>query len=493
MSFFGLFDKPLPPWDERRVLIKWNSFEPWTIADSFEGTQVFGDTGSGKSSTSAKLFASAMLRAGYGGLVLTVKPEDTEDWRRYLEENGRSQDGVFFGPQNGTCFNFLDYELKHGARLGVGSRNATRILSELVAMAQRETSGGGDPFWKQAAEMLIAHTLDLITAAEEKPSMLLAREVVASAPVSPDQARDPQWQEWSKCWELIARGRARAGQAHDFRQAEAYWLGEFPRTPEKTRQSVVSTFTALVAQHFCGQAMHQMFGGDTSISPDDVFAGKVVAVNLPVLTYGQAGRFASVVWKYCTQLALERRADRQRPVFLFSDEAHYFITDHDQLFQTTARSARCATVYLTQNRSNLFAASPGDAGRHRVQSLVACLKTQIMHQCSDEETRKAFADSIGKRRITRLSSTSNFGHGRPTHSESEQWVDDYWVLPDTATNLRTGGTANGFQVTAIVTKAGKRFSNGKPAMRVKFDQRNFEPSFWGSQTIIAIPKPEPKH
>jgi hypothetical protein len=491
MSLFGN-RKPQLPWDEGRMLVRWNSYYPWTIGDSFEGVQVWGDTGSGKSSTSARVLAGAMLRAGYGGLVLTVKPEDVQEWRRNLEENGRKEDGIFFGPQEGGCFNFLAYELAHGARLGVGSKNATRILTELVSMAQREATGGGDPFWRLSAEMLIAHTLDLITAAGELPSLLLARELVASAPLSLDQARDPQWQEWSKCWELIARGRARAGQAHDFHQAEGYWLQEFPRMPEKTRQSVVATFTASVAHHFCSEAMHRMFGGGTSVSPDDIFAGKVVVVSLPVLTYGQAGRFASVVWKYCTQLALERRTDRQRPVFLFSDEAHYFLTDHDQLFQTTARSARCATVYLSQNRSNYLAESPGDAGRHRMQSLVACLKTQIMHQCSDEETRRAFADSIGKHRITRLSNTHQFGQGRTTHSESEQWVDEYWVLPDTATNLKTGGKANGFQVTAIVSKAGKRFGNGKPALRVQFDQRNFEERFWGSQTIVALRKPEPK-
>jgi hypothetical protein len=488
MSLFSR--KPLPRWDGRRVLIKWNSLDPWTIADSFEGVQVFGDTGSGKSSTSARVMAGAMLRAGYGGLVLTVKPEDADEWRRNLEENGRKEDGIFFGPQNADCFNFLAYELAHGARLGVGSKNATRILSELVAMAQRDATGGGDPFWRQSAEMLIGYTLDLITAAGERPSMLLARELVASGPLSPDQARDPQWQEDSKCWQLLTQGRERAGQAHDFRMAEAYWLKEFPRTPEKTRQSIVATFTASVAHHFCSETMHRLFGGGTTVSPDDIFAGKIIVVNLPLLAYGQAGRFASIAWKYCTQLALERRTDRERPVFLFSDESHYFVTDHDQLFQTTARSARCATVYLTQNKSNYLAESPGSAGQHRVQSLCACLKTQILHQCSHEETRRAFADAIGKRRITRLSNTHQFGHGKTTHSENEQVVDDYWVLPDSATNLKTGGTANNFEVTAIVTKAGKRFSNGKPALRVQFDQRNFEPSFWGSRTIVAVPKPK---
>lgn len=490
MSLFSR--KPLAPWDERRVLIRWNGYDNWTVGDSFEGTQVWGDTGSGKSSASARVLAAAMLRAGYGGLVLTVKPEDTQEWRRNLEENGRTADGLIFGPQEGGCFNFLQYELAHGARLGVGSKNATRILSELVAMAQREATGGGDPFWRQSAEMLIAHTLDLMAAAGAVPSMLLARELIMSAPLSPDQARDPQWQEGSECWRLITQGRARAGATHDFCMAEAYWLKEFPRTPEKTRQSIVATFAASVAHHFCGQAMHEMFGRGTTVSPDDIFGGKIVVVNLPTLDYHAAGRFASIVWKFCVQLALQRRTDRQRPVFIFSDEAHHFVTDHDQLFQTTARSARCAVVYLTQNRSNYFAESPGDAGRHRVQSLVACLKTQIMHQCSHEETRRAFADSIGKQRVTRLSNTHQFGHGRTTHSESEQWVDEYWVLPDTATNLKTGGVANGYEVTAFVTKAGKRFSNGKPALRVRFDQRNFEPSFWESRTIVAVPKPEPK-
>ena len=42
------------------------------------------------------------------------------------------------------------------------------------------------------------------------------------------------------------------------------------------------------------------------------------------------------------------------------------------------------------------------------------------------------------------------------------------------------------QVTAIVTKAGKRF-DGKPYLLAQYDQRNFEPSFWGSRTAVAIP------
>lgn len=495
MSLFSwLFSSDMGDWDDGRTLVLWNDDEPWTIGDSFEGVQVWGDTGSGKSSTSGRLFAAAMLRAGYGGLVLTVKPEDTEQWRRNLEENGRAQDGVFFGPQAGTCFNFLDYELRHGARLGFGSRDAARILAELVSLAHRDAQSG-DTFWQKSAQVLIGKTLDLIAAAGTTPSMLLANEIIQSGPQFLDQTKDSQWQAQSKCWQLLTRGRQRANGEHDFQQAEVYWTREFPLLPEKTRQSIVATFTASVAQHFCSAPMHAMFGGATNISPDDISDGKIVVVNLPVLDYGEAGRFASIVWKYCTQLALQRQAKRERPVFIFSDESHYFLTDHDQLFQTTARSARCATVYLTQNRSNYLAESPGDAGRNRVASMCACLKTQILHQCSHEETRRAFAEAIGKHRFKRPTETRSYGNGAPTHSVTDHLVDDFWVSPDSATSLKTGGEAYDYKVEAFMTKAGKSFDGRKPALRALFDQRDFERSFWSgfwddSHTTVAIEKPK---
>jgi len=490
MSIFNdLFGK-WKDWDERTALVLWNDSERWTIADSFEGVQVWGDTGSGKSSTSARVLAAAMLRAGYGGLVLTVKPEDTEQWRRNLEENGRSRNGIFFGPQDGCCFNFLDYELQHGAQTGLGSTNATRILTELVSMAQGD-SRAGDSFWQDSAEVLIGNTLDLITAAGVTPSMLLAKEIIDSGPRFLDQVKDTQWQAQSKCWELLNQGRQRANGTHAFKQASTYWQRDFPSIPEKTRQSIVATFTASVAQHFCSEPMHRMFGGSTTFNPDNIFNGDVVVVNLPVLKYHDAGRFASVVWKYCTQLALQRRVNRERPVFIFSDESHYFVTDHDQLFQTTARSARCAVVYLTQNLSNYLAESPGDAGRNRIASMAACLKTQILHQCSHDETRQAFSNTIGKHRLMQTRETNSYGQGKPRYGENREPTDDYWVLPGEATSLKTGGQTNKYQVAAIVTKAGKCFRDGKPALRVRFDQRNFERSFWGrSYTTVCLAKPK---
>jgi hypothetical protein len=489
MSLFNLFSKtPVAPWDEQRPLIKWNGDEPWTIGDSFEGVQVFGDTGSGKSSTSAKLLASAMLRAGYGGLVLTVKQEDSEEWRKLLAENGRERDGIFFGQGDDLCFNFLDYELQRGKAKRLGSRNASLILAELISLTQR-SAGRTDDFWNHAANEMVSQVLELFMAAGELPSLKLAKEVIESAPKA-GQVKDSLWQKDSKCYGLIVKGRSRAAGDPDFEQAERYWLEQFPNMAEKTRSSIVATFTASVARHFCPADVHRLFGESTTVRPEDIFDGKILVVDLPVKTYGPAGRFANIVWKYCVQLAVERRENRQRPVFIFADESHHFLTDNDQLFQTTARSSRCCVVNLTQNLGNYFAQSPGDVGRYRVESLCNCLKTRIIHQCSDPRTRNWFADAIGKHRIKREDGEStSFGPGKPVPTYNERLVDDYWVLPDLATGLKTGGPANDCQVSAIVTKAGKMFSGGKPAMRANFDQRKFEPGTGGGNTVVAIPKP----
>ncbi len=358
----------------------------------------------------------------------------------------------------------------------------------MISLTQR-SAGRADDFWNQAANEMVSNILVLFLAAGEVPSLKLAKEVVESAPKYVSQWREPVWQLESRCWELIQKARANSARTPDFAMAEKYWLQGFPDMPEKTRSSIVVTFGASVAQHFSFDDVHRLFGELTNVTPEDIFDGKIIVVDMPVKIDHAAGRFASIIWKYCVQLAVERRSNKQRPVFIFADESQHFFTDYDQLFQTTARSSRCSVVYLTQNLPNYLSQSPGEAGRYRVESMCNCLKTRIIHQCSDPATRNWFANAIGKRRIMRPDSEStSFGKGRPVPSRNEKLVDDYWVLPDLATGLKTGNVANRYQVTAIVTKAGKMFRNGRPALLARFDQRTFEPGYWPNHTVVAIPR-----
>src|SRR4051794_34371399 len=52
----------------------------WTVNDAFEGTQIFGETGSGKTTGSGARIARAFLEKGFGGLVLTAKTTDAYEW-----------------------------------------------------------------------------------------------------------------------------------------------------------------------------------------------------------------------------------------------------------------------------------------------------------------------------------------------------------------------------------------------------------------------------
>lgn len=488
-KLFGGNQAPASPWDEQTKLIHWKGERgsaDWTIGDSFEGVQVFGDTGSGKSSASAKLLATALLRAGYGGLVLTVKKEDSSEWLDLVFKNNRTNDTIFFAPGGEHCFNFLEYELKHGVKNGLGSLGAAQILSEMVSLAQRG-AGRADDFWTQSANELISHTLQVIHASGETPSLKLAKALIESAPRSLPEANDPQWRDEDRTllWKLLQRGQAAGGD--DFKLAEDYWLVQFPQMAEKTRSSVVATFTASVAQYFCPEIIHRLFGGTTTVTPDDIAAGKIVVVNLPVKQFGAAGRFAGIIWKYCAQLAIERREDKDRPIFIFVDEAHHFLADYDQLFQTTARSSRCAVVYLTQSLSNYFALSPGSTGKHRVDSLCNCLKTKILHQCSHPETRQTFADAIGKRRDEKVSETVSHGNGSPKVSETTSRGYEFLIHPDRATRLKTGGKVNDCRVEGIVYKAGKQIGDQPYLLVAHFDQRNLEPA--SGQSAVSLPLP----
>ena len=131
-------------------LSKWDSF---TVADAFEGTLVLGATGSGKSTGSGRTLALSYLRAGFGGLVLTAKPDERALWESYCRTAGRWRDLKIFSPTAKLRFNFLDYELnRKGAGAGL-TDNLVALFSEILQIAERSGSSGGredEGYWRRA-------------------------------------------------------------------------------------------------------------------------------------------------------------------------------------------------------------------------------------------------------------------------------------------------------------------------------------------------------
>src|SRR5690606_11833509 len=79
----------------------------------------------------------------------------------------------------------------------------------------------------------------------------------------------------------------------------------------------------------------------------------------------------------------------------------------DSIFQTTARSARACTFYLTQNLPTLQSVS---GKREEVFSLLGNLQTKILSQNTCCETSKWVNDVIGHLLTERVGQSANFAN-----------------------------------------------------------------------------------
>jgi hypothetical protein len=469
----------------------------WRIKDACEGTIIFGGTGSGKTSGSGRAIAGSFLSAGFGGLVLCAKTDEPEIWRNYAAEAGRESDLVMFGGGEPWSFNFMEYEsLRSGAGAGL-TENLVSLFMEVASIGSGEARGrGGDPFWERAMRSLVRNSADVLLMAGEPASLHAMFDVIRSAPTDAGCLSSHEWKSRSACWRRleIARERARGKPWQvDCREVAAYWLSHFPTLGEKTRGSIVAMFSTLAEGLMRGK-MRELFCGQTSLSPEDVIAGKVVIVNLPVKEWSEVGRMAAVLWKYCLQKAAERRTDnasgRGRPLFIWADECQHFTSRYDPLFQATARSSRVASVYLTQNYPSLAAALGGAAdAKAMTDSLLGSMATKVFHANSDSETNRLAAELVG-RRLQSLrncgmgTSFSLGGHsglgssaslGRSEHMDLE-------IQPMEFSMLRKGGAEHGYCAEALVFQNGRLWGEERRTWRkVAFRQR---------QGVISATAPE---
>lgn len=476
-------------------LLHWSREDTWTVRDALEGTLVLGATGSGKSSGSGRTIAHAMLKAGFGGLVLTAKPDERAVWERYCHETGRSDDLVIFGRDTPHRFNFLDHEAtRPGSGAGL-TENIVALLATVLEVAERNSAGSGgredEGYWKRANRQLSRNVVDLLLLAKGRVRVPDMYRVVVSAPTSVGQIASDEWKQQSACFRWLSEADARhktPQQRSDFAIVADYWLLEFPALSDKTRSVVTSTFTSMTDVLNRG-ILRELFCGETTLAPEATEAGKIILVDLPVKEFAEVGQFAQVLWKHAFQRSIERRSisESPRPVFLWADEAQHFVTSYDMQFQTTCRAARVATVLLSQNYSNFIAAlGGGEKGRAETDSLLANLNTKVMHANGDPVTNEWAAGLIGRSRQFMASGNSSYSaedeanaaigmgwlprSGSSTAGFSE--VFEYEVQPREFTRLRTGGPANGGLVDAIVFQNGRTFKeSGRNWLPVTFKQQ----------------------
>jgi len=220
--------------------------------------------------------------------------------------------------------------------------------------------------------------------------------------------------------------------------------------------------------------LHRIFSTDTTVTPETSLDGKIIILDLPQKRFHEMGVTAQILFKFCWQRAVERRKirDDSKPVFLWMDESQLFVNKHDVEFQTTSRSARVATVLLTQNLPNYYAAlGGGPASQAFVDSLLGNMGTKIFHNNTCAKTNEYAAELFARDWQNVASMDTRNDDGRVVSTYSSRKELQYTVLPREFTNLATGGPKNGFLVEGIVHRAGRIFNKSKGnALKSVFSQ-----------------------
>jgi hypothetical protein len=480
-------NKTLPAFHPQSLIRDWGDGHSFRVADAQTGVCIFGATGSGKSSGPGKNLAFGYLAADFGGVVLCAKREERRQWEQWAKEAGRSDDLVIVDASGQHRFNFLDWEASRPGEGGGLTINVVALLDEIassiassVGKAASGSGGGDSKFWEDALHLLLTNLVDLPLAAGLALSLPLMRSIVASAPQNLAQINDEKWKK-GVCAKILDEADrttmngtpdARA----DFEECQNYWLQDFPALSENTRSIISLTFSILV-RSFITRPLRRLFSSDTNIKPEDTFDGRIILIDLPVQEFKLAGKVANLAWKYCFQTAVLRRMQPMqkdtylRPVFLWADEAQYFVTRNDAEYQAVARSAGGCTVYLSQNRESYRRVL---GNNDAVDSLLGNLQAKIFCQNSGE-TNDWASKILGERWLTITSTNVGQQDGlqqnnqAKTTSNSSSGVSRseqrrHFLEAAVFTTLKRGGEQHNFQVQAVVYNGGHLFSSpGKEA------------------------------
>ncbi len=468
-------------WSLDLPLLRLSESDIWTLKDACEGVQIIGGTGSGKTSGSGRAISDRFLKSGFGGLILTVKSEDRDDWIQWIEDAGRSEHLFIIEDGGEEKFNFLDYEMNRPK--GGHTENIVTLLSHVIEIAAgKPIDGGNDPFWAQAAKQLLRNTIDLMRISGETLSIPAIYKVITSAPSTRELLKDKEWLNRSYCFQLLKRANQTAKEnkalADDFEMTENYFLEEFLNYADKTQSSIIGMFTSSIDPFLRG-TLRQLFCTETTCKPDITLKGGIILIDLNIKDYSHIGRVAQGLYKLMWQQMVERRniKENDRPVFIWSDENQFFLNSFDISYQQTARSKRACSVYLTQNIANYHVAlGVGDKGKAMASSILGNLSTKIFHANSDPDTNEWAANVFGKewgfKMGVNTGSSENEGGASSSQGASMNQQLNNVIEPSEFTTLLKGGNENNFIVEGFIHQAGRTWNaTNKNYLKTNFSQK----------------------
>lgn len=382
------------------ALLNLSQHDAWTLDDAYMGTFICGGTGSGKSSGSGRTIAHAFLRAGFGGLVLCAKPEEAKVWQRYCKATGRGNSLIILGGDSPHRFNFLEYEL---ARLDGGMNKTPFALEALLkiyeAMQTYDGVKGDESFWRNSVRLILSHSIDSLYAAYGRLRFTELMDFINSTANSREEFNNEEWRAESFHYLTLQKAGKDAVKPINFRDYTAVisYFRSFAELDKKTKSNIIATLQAMVMDFQKGD-LAQIFCTDTTIVPELSHYGAIIVLDFPLKIWQRGGVLAQQLFKFAWMRAIERRRvqNTTRPCFLWADEYQFFISSYDAEFQSTARSSRACTVYMTQSVPALRDSVKSTIPKENVDALLNNFQTTIIHTIKDPTTQEWAAQMIGK-------------------------------------------------------------------------------------------------
>jgi len=393
-----ILDEPVIALSESDVL---------TARSLCEGCVITGSPGSGKSSTSGKQLAYGLLHLpNSGGLVLTAKAEETQNWIQYARTCGREKDLIVFNAESGHCFDPLHYEWTRPGRGAGDLESIIDFFSTLISIGKTESGHAHDPFWERGNEQLMRNCIKLLDLAGQRISIASIDRVIKSLPARPLEYEEEAWQRGAYCAQLIASIKERKealtpDEWSDLDFATQYIFNKWPAFDERPRSSLEMTWSGM-ADKFLFNPLNRLFcSGECTFAPEMTMReGKWIICDFPLLEYGhQTGRTINMILKLIFQRAWLRRRLSESPnvCCLWQDELQYFVAPKwDNFFQQTSRGSRVVVVCLTQNILNLAEELGEGQPGSKTKSFLGNLAIKIFHQQNEFETCSYASDQIGR-------------------------------------------------------------------------------------------------
>ncbi len=466
-----------------RVLFHWDEENVFTERDLLAGgVGIYGMTGSGKTSSSGRVLAEALVRRpGSGGLIVAAKPgEDRAMWQKIFGDAGRADDLLIFSPEHHLRFNFLDFEMSQGGE----TRNITKcitVIGETLRSADTGKREAAD-FWQRETERMIFNAVEVVKRATGRVTAPDLHRFLVGAATHPSQFTSDEWLGGfhNQCLKA-AWDRAKSPvEQHDFDLAKEYFLGELPNMADKTRSSIMVGALGLLHVFNVG-TVRELVSTTTNVRPDDLFRGRWLLIDMPVSRYGDVGAFVIGGWKYLVQRAILARvasADTP-PVAVWCDEAQTAVTSFDAHFLAQCRSHHGCMVMLSQSLPGYYAALGGQNGKQYIDALQASLTTKVFHALGDLETANWASGLVGRSLTTFTGGSSSPSDGAyqtllggsQFSSNFSEAYENTLQTNDFMNGLRTGGPRNGFVCDCFVIRSGQPFASGSNWLATSFSQK----------------------